>query len=78
MEHILEVLDKELKHRKEKSKEFYRKYEELHDEIEQLKRENQALRNDLFQLSLNHFKNKENGKEENYVEGTEQGVGGFC
>lgn len=71
MQHILEVLDRDIERRKQANKKNYQKFQELEQKIERLTHENQALRNDLFQLSLNHFKNKNNGKEENDTESFE-------
>jgi hypothetical protein len=68
MQHILRVLNSEFKRREKHAKEFYKKYCDLQDEIDELRTENKALRDELFQLSLNHFKNKSNAEKENDCE----------
>ena len=65
MRYVLETLNRELERRTKEGKRFYQKYQDLEDENKRLKNENELLRQDLFSLSFNHFKNKENGKEEN-------------
>jgi regulator of replication initiation timing len=66
MKHILQVLEDELARRKKGAKQMWDKHNSILKENERLVNENKSLRNDLFQLSLNHFKNKENAEEKNY------------
>ena len=56
MEHILEVLNKELKERKERAREWYDNYQKLYEDYHDLKRQNDMLRKDLQELSKEHFK----------------------
>lgn len=56
MEHIFEVLNKELKERKERAREWYDNYQKLYDDFHNLKAENDMLRKDLQELSKEHFK----------------------
>ncbi len=63
MVEILEVLNRELKRRKENAKEFMNDYKRLEEENKKLKHENEMLRKDLQELSKEHFKNINNGKE---------------
>jgi hypothetical protein len=53
---ILKVLESELEERKERAKEFYELFEKTKDENIRLRNENEMLRNDLFELSKEHFK----------------------
>jgi regulator of replication initiation timing len=64
MKHILKVLEKELQRRTESAKKMWTRYEEVCDENKRLKQENESLRKDLFDFSLNYFKNKEDAKTE--------------
>jgi archaellum component FlaC len=61
MKHILEALDEQLASYKEKAKQNAKFFNNMADQIEQLKHENKMLRNDLKELSKEHFKNKNNG-----------------
>tara|TARA_R110000868_G_C10885732_1_gene763251 strand:+ start:1514 stop:1687 length:174 start_codon:yes stop_codon:yes gene_type:complete len=56
MEHILEVLNKELKERKERAREWYDNYQKLYEDYHDLKTQNDMLRKDLQELSKEHFK----------------------
>jgi hypothetical protein len=53
---IFLLIEKELEERKEKSIENYRLYEKMDEENRRLRRENEMLRNDLLELSKEHFK----------------------
>ena len=56
MEHILEVLNKELKERKERAREWYDNYQKLYEDYHNLKAQNDMLQKDLQELSKEHFK----------------------
>jgi len=58
MKYILKVLNEELKQREKRAHEWYDKYQKLYEDYHDLKRENEILRNDLFELSQDYFKNK--------------------
>jgi hypothetical protein len=58
MKHVLKVLNEELKQRKIRAHEWYDKYQKLYEEYHDLKKENEILRKDLFELSQEHFNNK--------------------
>lgn len=58
MINILEILNKEIEERKRVAKLNYQKLEDQANEIKRLKLENEILRNDLFELSQDYFKNK--------------------
>jgi hypothetical protein len=58
MKHVLKVLNKELKQRKIRAEEWYENYNKLYKDYHDLKTENEILRKDLFELSQEHFKNK--------------------
>lgn len=53
---IFIAIEKELEELKEKKEDNYRLFCKLDEENTRLKRENQMLRNDLFELSKEHFK----------------------
>ena len=53
---IFIAIEKELQELKEKKEDNYRLFCKLDEENTRLKRENQMLRNDLFELSKEHFK----------------------
>ena len=61
MKHILQALDEKLASYKEKAKSNAKFFNDMADQIEQLKHENKMLRNDLKELSKEYFKNKNNG-----------------
>ncbi len=61
MKHILQALDEVLSIYKEKEKQNKILFNDMADQIEQLKHENKMLRNDLKELSKEYFKNKNNG-----------------
>lgn len=61
MKHILQALDEKLSSYKEKAKANAKFFNDMADQIEQLKHENKMLRNDLKELSKEYFKNKNNG-----------------
>jgi archaellum component FlaC len=61
MKHILQALDEKLASYKEKAKTNVKFFNDMADQIEQLKHENKMLRNDLKELSKEYFKNKNNG-----------------
>ena len=56
MKHILEILDREIERREQDAKVFYKQYNELRKDYNDLVKENEILRNDLFELSKEHFK----------------------
>jgi hypothetical protein len=56
MKNILEILDKEIERREQDAKVFYKQYNELRKDYNDLVKENEILRNDLFELSKEHFK----------------------
>lgn len=58
MKEVIRILNKELENRIELSKKNYALLQKQAEEIKQLKRENEILRNDLFELSKEHFKKK--------------------
>ena len=51
MNNILSVLEEYIQQHKEKSKENYKNYVKMKEEVERLTKENTTLRNDLFELS---------------------------
>ncbi len=53
---ILELVERELELRQERSKENFREYIRMEKECKRLKKENEMLRNDLQELSKEHFK----------------------
>ena len=53
---ILQLVEAELQLRKERSKENFREYIRIKQECKRLKKENEMLRNDLAELSKEHFK----------------------
>lgn len=53
---ILELVERELELRQERSKENFREYIRMEREYKRLKKENEMLRNDLAELSKEHFK----------------------
>lgn len=53
---ILELVERELELRQERSKENFREYIRMERECKRLKKENEMLRNDLQELSKEHFK----------------------
>jgi hypothetical protein len=53
---ILELVERELELRQERSKENFREYIRMERECKRLKKENEMLRNDLAELSKEHFK----------------------
>ena len=53
---IFLLIEKELEERKQKSIENYRLYEKMDAENHKLRRENEMFRNDLLELSKEHFK----------------------
>ena len=56
MKHILQALDEKLESYKEKQKDNRRLFNQMADQIEQLKHENKMLRNDLKELSNQYQK----------------------
>ena len=56
MKEVIRILNKELENRIELSKKNYALLQKQAEEIKQLKRENEILKNDLFELSKEHFK----------------------
>lgn len=56
MLNILEILSKEIEEQKRITKCNHKQIEEQYQKINQLAKENQMLRNDLFELSKEHFK----------------------
>jgi peptidoglycan hydrolase CwlO-like protein len=62
---ILQALDEKLESYKEKQKDNRRLFNQMADQIEQLKHENKMLRNDLKELSNQYQKEwlKENQKD---------------
>lgn len=56
MKHVLKVLNEELKQREIRANEWYDRYQKLYEDYHNLKKENEILRNDLFELSKEHFK----------------------
>jgi len=53
---IFLLIEKELEERKEKAIKNYELFEKTNDENKRLKIENEMLRNDLLELSREHFK----------------------
>lgn len=53
---ILELVERELELRQERSKENFSEYIRMERECKRLKKENEMLRNDLAELSKEHFK----------------------
>ena len=53
---ILELVERELELRQERFKEDFREYIHMEKECKRLKKENEMLRNDLAELSKEHFK----------------------
>ena len=53
---ILQLVEAELELRQERSKENFREYLRMESECKRLKKENEMLRNDLAELSKEHFK----------------------
>jgi len=58
MINILEILNREIEERKRVAKLNYQKLQDQSEEIKKLKEENEILRKDLFELSQEHFNNK--------------------
>ena len=58
MKYILKAINQELKQRELRANEWYDRFIKLQEEYHDLKKENEALRKDLFELSQEHFKNK--------------------
>lgn len=58
MKHILEILNNEIARREKDAQLFYKQYNELRKDYNDLVKENETLRNDLFELSKEHFKKK--------------------
>lgn len=58
MKHILEILNNEIARREKDAQLFYKQYNELRKDYNDLVKENEILRNDLFELSKEHFKKK--------------------
>jgi len=58
MKHILEILNNEIERREKDAQLFYKQYNELRKDYNDLVKENETLRNDLFELSKEHFKKK--------------------
>ena len=56
MKHILEILNNEIARREKDAQLFYKQYNELRRDYNDLVKENETLRNDLFELSKEHFK----------------------
>jgi hypothetical protein len=56
MKHILEILNNEIARREKDAQLFYKQYNELRKDYNDLVKENEILRNDLFELSKEHFK----------------------
>lgn len=56
MLNILEILSKQIEEQKRIAKCNQKQIEEQYQKINQLAKENQMLRNDLFELSKEHFK----------------------
>lgn len=63
MKYVLKALNEELKQRKIRADEWYDRYHKLYEEYHDLQEENKILRKDLQELSKEHFKNINNGKE---------------
>lgn len=61
MKYILQALDEQLKSYNEKAKSNANFFNDMADQIEQLKHENKILRNDLKELSKDYIKNNHNG-----------------
>lgn len=53
---ILQLVEAELELRQERSKENFKEYLHMERECKRLKKENEMLRNDLAELSKEHFK----------------------
>ena len=66
MKHVLKVLNKELKERKIRAHEWYDKYQKLYEDYHDLKKENEILKNDLFELSQEYFKKNESKEKGTY------------
>jgi len=58
MKYILEILNNEIARREKDAQLFYKQYNELRKDYNDLVTENEILRNDLFELSKEHFKKK--------------------
>lgn len=53
---IIEAIEFKLQHQKDENDKLFYKYCESQDEVKRLRNEVNALRNDLFELSKEHFK----------------------
>ena len=56
MRYVLKALNEQLKLREERAKENYKSLQYLKDQVMILREENKNLRNDLAELSKEHFK----------------------
>jgi hypothetical protein len=65
MKNILELVEQELEKRKLRAKDFYHDFCKLEREFKKLQKENEILRNDLFELSQQYTKNDNNTKTKN-------------
>ena len=63
MKYVLKALNKELRTQELRANEWFDSYQKLYEEYHDLKKENELLRKDLQELSKEHFKNINNGKE---------------
>ncbi len=63
MKYVLKALNKELRIQEIRADEWYDSYHKLYEEYHDLQKENELLRKDLQELSKEHFKNINNGKE---------------
>ena len=63
MKYVLKALNKELRTQEIRANEWYDSYHKLYEEYQDLQNENELLRKDLQELSKEHFKNINNGKE---------------
>lgn len=63
MKYVLKALNEELKQRQIRADEWYDRYHKLYEDYNDLQNENKILRKDLQELSKEHFKNINNGKE---------------
>jgi hypothetical protein len=59
---IIEAIEFKLQYQKDENDKLFYKYCESQDEVKRLRNEVNALRNDLFELSKEHFKEDYNGK----------------
>jgi hypothetical protein len=65
MKNILELVERELEKRQQRAKDFYHDFCRLERENKKLQKENEILRNDLFELSQQYIKNDNNKKTKN-------------